>query len=290
MGRPGLVPGLHFRSLLIGYFEGIDSERGIAWRLVDSLALREFVGVGITELTPNHSTISRTRRLIDVETHREVCTWVLERLADRGLVKGKQVGADATTLEASAAMRSIVRRDTGESCEEFLTDLASASGIRTPTREVLTRLDRKRRKRTSNKEWMSLTDTDARIAKRKDGRTHLTHKAEHAVDLDTGAIVAVTLYAITTTSSSGTDPCGRVQSELDLPQAAGRRHAPGVEELLSGAHLLFWALLIRWKRRWQPWRSLAAPSRTRCAVPPSLFPHSSPRRKIATFTTGCHAA
>ena len=128
MGRPGLPPGVYFRSLLIGYFEGIDSERGIAWRLADSLAMREFVRIGITESTPDHSTISRTRRLIDVETHREVFTWVLERLADRGLVKGKRVGIDATTLEASAAMRSIVRRDTGESYEEFVTGLAKASG------------------------------------------------------------------------------------------------------------------------------------------------------------------
>ena len=193
MGRPSLVPGIYFRALLIGYFEGIDSERGIAWRLADSLALRQFVGISLTESTPDHSTISRTRRLIDVETHREVFGWVLALLADRGLLKGKRVGVDATTLEASAAMRSIVRRDTGERYEEFLTGLAKASGMETPTREQLARLDRKRKKRTSNKEWMSPTDTDARVTKMKDGRTHLAHKAEHAVDLDTGAVVAVTL-------------------------------------------------------------------------------------------------
>src|SRR3974390_21152 len=193
MGRPGLVPGIYFRSLLIGYFEGIESERGIAWRLADSLALRGFVRIGLRESTPDHSTISRTRRLIDLETHREVFGWVLGVLADRGLLKGKRVGIDATTLEASAAMRSIVRRDTGESYDEFLTGLAKVSGIETPTREQLARLDCKRKKRTSNKEWKSPTDADARIAKMKDGRTHLAHKAEHAVDLDTGAVVAVTL-------------------------------------------------------------------------------------------------
>jgi transposase len=193
MGRPGLAPGVYFRSLLIGYFEGIDSERGIAWRLADSLALRHFVRIGLTEQTPDHSTISRTRRLIDVETHREVFAWVLELLSDRGLIQGKRVGIDATTLEASAAMRSIVRRDTGESYDQFLTGLARASGMATPTREQLARLDRKRKKRTSNKEWMSPTDADARITKMKDGRTHLAHKAEHAVDLDTGAVLAVTL-------------------------------------------------------------------------------------------------
>ena len=186
MGRPSLIQGVYFRSLLIGYFEGIDSERGIAWRLADSLALREFVRIGITEARPDHSTISRTRRLIDVETHRAVFAWVLERLADRSLVKGERVGIDATTLEASAAMRSIVRRDTGESYEEFLTGLAKASGMETPTREQLARLDRKRRKRTSNKEWMSPTDADARITKMKDGRTYLAHRAGHAIDLDTG--------------------------------------------------------------------------------------------------------
>src|SRR5271169_4193418 len=193
LGRPGLTPGIYFRSLMIGYFEGIESERGIAWRLKDSLALRRFVGIALDENTPDHSTISRTRRLIDVDTHREVFAWVLGVLAERGLLKGQRIAIDATTLEANAAMRSIVRRDTGESYEEFLRGLAKASGIATPTREDLARLDRKRKKRTSNKEWKSPVDADARIAKMKDKRTHLAHKAEHAVDLDTGAVVAVTL-------------------------------------------------------------------------------------------------
>jgi transposase len=193
-GRPSLTPGIYFRALLIGYFEGIGAERGIAWRLADSLALRRFVGIGLDEYTPDHSTISRTRRLMDLDTHREVFAWVLGLLADRGLVKGQRIAIDATTLEANAAMRSIVRRDTGESYEEFLRGLAKASGIETPTREELARLDRKRKKkRTSNKDWKSPADGDARITKMKDGRTHLAHKAEHAVDLDTGAVVAVTL-------------------------------------------------------------------------------------------------
>src|SRR6266700_132401 len=192
-GRPSLTPGIYFRSLLIGYFEGIGAERGIAWRLADSLALRRFVGIGLDEYTPDHSTISRTRRLIGLDTHREVFRWVLGVLADRGLLQGQRIAIDATTLEANAAMRSIVRRDTGASYEEFLRGLAKASGITTPTREDLARLDRKRKKRTSNKEWKSPADEDARIAKMKDGRTHLAYKAEHAVDLDTGAVVAVTL-------------------------------------------------------------------------------------------------
>src|SRR6202049_1976059 len=141
-GRPSLLPGMYFRLLLIGYFEGIDSERGIAWRVSDSLGLRQFLGIGLDEATPDHSTISRTRRLIDVGTHPKVFFWVLERLRDQGGVKGKTVGIDVTTLEANAAMRSIVRRDNGESYEEFLKGLAKESGIATPTREDLARLDR----------------------------------------------------------------------------------------------------------------------------------------------------
>src|SRR6266849_4699120 len=193
IGRPGLAPGIYFRLLLVGYFEGVDSERGIAWRAGDSLAIRRFLQIALDEDVPDHSTISRTRRLIDVETHRVVFTWVQQRLVEAGLLKGKTVAIDATTLEANAAMRSIVRRDTGERYQAFLTRLAEASGIKTPTREALARLDRKRKKKTSNKDWTSPTDPDAKVTKMKDGRTHLAHKAEHAVDLDTGAIVAVTV-------------------------------------------------------------------------------------------------
>jgi len=193
MGRPGLPPGRYFRLLLLGYFEGLDSERGIAWRAADSLAIRQFVGLGLEAAAPDHSTISRTRRLIDVETHRAVFTWVQERLAAAGLLKGRTVAIDATTLEANAAMRSIVRRDTGESYQDFLTRLAAESGIKTPTRAALARLDRRRKKRTSNTDWKNPSDPDAKITKMKDGRTHPAHKAEHAVDLDTGALVAVTL-------------------------------------------------------------------------------------------------
>jgi transposase len=193
VGRPSLTPGTYFRLLLIGYFEGIDSERGIAWRTADSLALRGFLGLGLDEVPPEHSTISRTRRLIDVETHRAVFTWILQVLATADLVKGKTIGIDATTLEANAALRSIVRRDSGETYQEFLTRLAQASGIETPTRADLARLDRKRPKKGRNKDWRHPHDPDARITKMKDGRTHLAHKAEHAVDMETGAIVGVTV-------------------------------------------------------------------------------------------------
>src|SRR5580700_6485448 len=243
MGRPGLTPGIYFRSLMIGYFEGIEAERGIAWRLKDSLSLRRFLGIALDEDTPDHSTISRTRRLIDVETHEEVFAWVLGLLADRGLLQGKRIGIDATTLEASAAMRSIVRLDTGESYDEFLTGLAKASGIETPTREDLARLDRKRKKRTSNKEWKSPTDQDSRVAKMKDGSTHLAHKAEHAVDLDTGAVVAVTLQAAdqgdTTTLDETLCEAGMAVAELVRREAElqsddkPKVNVDGIEEVVA---------------------------------------------------------
>ena len=194
VGRPGLAPGNYFRSLLVGYFEGIDSERGIAWRLADSLSLRDFLGLPTDKAPPDHSTISRTRRLIDEETHQEIFAWVLGLLSKNDLLKGKTIGVDATTLEANAALRSIVRRDDFRSYGEFLTDLAKASGIPTPTREDLARIDRKRKKKGSNEEWVNPHDPDAQISKMKDGSTHLAHKQEHAVDMDSGAVVAMTLH------------------------------------------------------------------------------------------------
>jgi len=224
MGRPSLAPGHYFRLLVIGYFEGLDSERAIAWRTADSFALRRFLDLELTEAAPDHSTISRTRRLIDVETHREVFTWILKRLAEAGLVKGKTIGMDATTLEANAALRSIVRRDTGESYQEFLTQLAEASGIETPTREDLARLDRKRKNKGSNDDWTHPQDPDAKITKMKDGRTHLAHKAEHAVDLETGAVVAVTIQGADqgdTTTSSKTLIEAAEQIEAVVPDSDG---------------------------------------------------------------------
>jgi len=193
LGRPSLAPGVYFRCLLIGYFEGIDSERGIAWRAADSLSLRSFLSIPLDSNPPDHSTISRTRRLIDLETHHQVFVFVLKLLAEHDLIDGKTIGFDATTLEANAALRSIVRRDTGESYQQFLTKIAQASGIETPTRQDLAKLDRHRKNKGSNQDWQHPHDPDARITKMKDGRTHLAHKAEHAVDMQSGAIVGVTL-------------------------------------------------------------------------------------------------
>ena len=222
MGRPGLAPGIYFRLLMVGYFEGIDSERGIAWRASDSLSIRSFVRIALDETVPDHSTISRTRRLIDVETHRAVFQWVLQILAERKLLKGNTIGVDATTLEANAALRSIVRRDTGEQYNDFLTRLAQESGIDTPTREQLAKLDRKRPKKGSNQEWQHPHDPDARITKMKDGRTHLAHKAEHAVDMETGAIVAVTLQAADE---------GDTTTLVETVAQAGERIADAAEEV-----------------------------------------------------------
>jgi len=210
MGRPSLPPAVYFRTLLIGYFEGIDSERGIAWRLADSLSLRMFCGYKQTDLTPDHSTISRNRRLIALETHEEVFTWVLKVLAKADLLNGKTIGIDATTLEANAALRSIVRRDSGESYEEFLARLAKASGIETPTRQDLAKIDKNRKNKGSNDDWEHPHDPDAKITKMKDGRTHLAHKAEHAVDLQTEAIVSVTLQP------SDRGDCDSLDETLDV--------------------------------------------------------------------------
>jgi transposase len=236
MGRPSIAPGVYFRMLMVGYFEGLDSERGIAWRCADSLSLRSFLGYGLTQKTPDHSTVSRTRRLLDVETHGRIFTWVLKVLAERGLIDAKTVGVDATTLEANAAMRSIVRRDTEEGYSEFLTRLAKASGIETPTREDLAKLDRERAKKGSNEEWEHPDDPDAKITKMKDGRTHLAHKAEHGVDLDTGAVLAVTVQpanAGDTTTIKKTLIEVAQQMEMLTEQASERIGGDWLSELVT---------------------------------------------------------
>ena len=195
LGRPSLAPGTYFRLMLIGFFESIDSERGIAWRVADSLSLRQFLGFGLDEATPDHVTISRTRRLLDEATHQAVFGWVVQELTRRGLLKGKTIGIDATTLEANAAMKSIVRRDTQESYTEYLRRLAEAEGIDSTDEAALRRMDRQRCKRMSNEEWVNPHDAEAEITRLKDGRTALAYKAENAVDTATGAIVAVTAHA-----------------------------------------------------------------------------------------------
>jgi transposase len=217
-GRPGIPPGVYFRMLLIGYFEGLDSQRGIAWRCADSLALRTFLGLGLTEATPVHASMTIIRRRLPESVFDKVFVFVLGLLEQQGLVRGKSVAVDATTLEANAAMKSIVRKDTGEDWKQFLVGLAKAEGIENPTEEDLRRLDRGRSdKKVSNEQWESATDRDSRIAKMKDGRTHLAYKAEHAVDVVSEAIVATTVtFADKSDSRSAPDTLALAEANLVL--------------------------------------------------------------------------
>lgn len=194
LGRPSLPPGVYFRLLMIGYFEGLDSERGICWKVADSRSLGVFLGYKPTEDTPCHVTLGNTRKRLPVEAHQSVFTSVLAMLAKEGLLKGKTLGIDATTLEANAALRSIVRKDTGDDYQEYLRKLAVASGIETPTKEELIRFDRSRKgKKMSNDDWTHPHDPDARIGMTKQGACDMLHKCETATDLDSGAVVCVTL-------------------------------------------------------------------------------------------------
>ena len=226
-GRPSMTPGTYFRMLLLGYFEGLDSERGIAWRAADSLSIRKLLGYDLSEPTPDHSTVSRTRRLYSVATHRAVMQWVLKILRKHGLAQGQSVCIDATTLQANAAMKSLVRRDTGMGYDEYLRQLAQAEGIENPTKEQAARLDRKRKKKASNDDWSNPNDPSARITKMKDGRTKLAHKAEHAVDLADGAVLAVTVQP-----ADRGDTSSYVETLEAAQQEAVKAHPAGIEEVV----------------------------------------------------------
>ena len=239
LGRPSLAPGVYFRLLLIGFFEGIGSERGIAWRVADSLSLRRFLKYGLNEATPDHVTISRTRRLLDEATHASLFRFVLTQVARHGMLKGQTIGIDATTLEANAAMRSIVRRDTGESYMEYLRRLAKEAGLEARDEE-LRRADRKRKKKASNEDWMNPHDPEAEVTKMKDGSTHFAYKAEQAVDLDTGAIVAVTTHGGATGDTASLEetlPAAglAVAEQIDTPTAQSQYkvQAEGLREVVT---------------------------------------------------------
>jgi len=201
-GRPSVPPGVYFRMLLVGYFEGINSQRGIAWRCSDSLSLRKFLGVALGDDSPDHSSLTYIRNRLPFEVHREVFIWILALAQEKKLLKGKTVAVDSTTLEANAAMKSIERKDTGEDWNEYLARLMKEEGLLEgrgdddpPSADELRKFDKSREnKRVSNDEWQSPTDPDSRIAKMKDGTTHLAYKAEHVVDLDTEMIVAAEIY------------------------------------------------------------------------------------------------
>lgn len=238
-GRPSIAPGVYFRCLMIGYFEGIGSERGIAWRTADSVSLRLFLGLPLSKNPPDHSTLSRTRRLLDLETHHRVFSWVLTVLTKADLVNGKTIGVDSTTLEANAAMRSIVRRDDGQTYRDYLLELAKKSGIETPTREDLAKLDRKRPKKGTNEEWVHPEDPDAEITKMKDGSTHLAHKMETAVDMETGAVLGVTLHGgakgdtktIDETIEDADNNLGNVHKQVD--DKTSKRVSQRVQEVVA---------------------------------------------------------
>jgi transposase len=233
MGRPSIAPGAYFRCFLVGYFEGIDSERGIAYRVSDSLSLREFLGMGWEEQTPDHSTLSKTRRMMSLGTHRAMFRWVLARLAKEGLLSGKNLGVDATTLEANAALKSIVRRDNGASYDEHVRQLMQAEGIEEPTPAQQQRFDRRRKKSLSNREWVNPHDPEARITKMKDGRTHLAYKAEHVVDLETGAVAAVTVQP---GDRGDTSSMARTLADagVAVTEMAGRKAEPDAVGTVAG--------------------------------------------------------
>ncbi len=194
-GRPSIPPGVYFRMLLVGYFEGLGSQRGIAWRCSDSLSVRSFLGIALAESSPEHSSLTRVRKRLPLEVHEEVFKFVLRIAIEKKLLKGKTVAVDATTLEANAAMKSIERKDTGEDYQEYLRRLAKEEGIEDPTDEELRRFDKKRKgKKVPNKEWRSSTDPDSRITRMKDGRTHLAYKAENTVDLETDMVLSADVY------------------------------------------------------------------------------------------------
>lgn len=198
-GRRSIPPGVYFRMLLVGYFEGIDSQRGIAWRCADSLGLRRFLGIALDEPTPDHSSLTVIRKRLPAEVFEEVFQFVLAIAAVKGLLSGTTVGVDSTTLEANAAMKSIVRKDTGEDWRAYVVRLMREEGLiaadAEPTDEEVRRYDRGRKdKKVSNDEWRSSTDPDSRIAKLKDGRTHLAYKAEHVVDLENELVLAAEIY------------------------------------------------------------------------------------------------
>ncbi len=220
-GRKSVPPGIYFRMHLVGFFEGIESERGLEWRFADSLSLRQFLGLSLTQRVPDHSTLSRTRQRLPLEVHQAAFALILGIVESKGLLKGRVVGVDATYLRADASMKAIVRRDTGESYTEFVTRLAAEAGVPNPTAEDARQLDRTRKgKKTSNREWGSRTDPDARIAKLKDGRTRLAYKPEHVVDLETGALVAAVVHPADVADPASVET-SLTEAEANLQAARG---------------------------------------------------------------------
>lgn len=229
-GRPSIPPGIYFRMLFIGYFEGIDSQRGIAWRCLDSFSLRDFLGLPLTKATPDHSTLSKTGKRLPQEAHEKVFQFVLKLAGLKKLLSAKTVAVDSTLLEANAAMKAIVRKDSGENYKEYLKRLAQAEGIEDPSDEELRRFDRKRKgKKCSNEEWQSRTDPESQIAKMKDGRTHLAYKAEHVLDLDSQFILAAQICPASH-GDADTLADSLIQAQCHLDAAAALEPEEATEE------------------------------------------------------------
>jgi transposase len=241
-GRPSIPPGRYFRMLFVGYFEGIDSQRGIAWRCSDSLSLRDFLGLSPKQSSPDHSSLTKIRQRLPLAIHEQVFTFVLELAAQQGLLRGRTVAVDATTLEANAAMKSIVRKETGEDWKEYLRRLAEEAGIHEPTDEQLRKFDKKRKgKKVSNKDWESPSDPDSRIVKMKDGRTHLAYKAEHVVDLDTDLVLSADVYhadqadseTVLTSLDQAQAKIDQVDGETDIEEAVADKGYHKAETLVE---------------------------------------------------------
>jgi transposase len=229
IGRPGLPPGVYFRMLFVGYFEGLDSQRAIAWRCADSRSLAAFLGYPPTKVTPDHSSLSKVRQRLPEQVHERVFVFVLRLARQKGLLRGKTVGVDSTTLEANAAMKGIVRKDTGEDYQSYLKRLLGEQGITKPSAEQVRRFDKGRKKKASNKEWQSPTDPDSRIAKMKDGTTHLAYKAEHVVDLDSEFVLAAAVHSAD--HSDGDTLVGSiVQAQVNLVLAGSEQE---IEEAVT---------------------------------------------------------
>ena len=188
-GRPGIDPVVYFKMLMVGFFEDIASERGIAERCSDSISIRAFLGYDLTQTTPDHSTLSIIRQRLGEEIYDEVFLVILSALDKHGLLKGKNVGIDASVIQANAALKSLINRNTEEAYWEYVRRLASENGIDPKNADAVRQFDRKRPKKMSNEEWVNPHDPDAKIGQTKAGATDMIYKPEHTVDLDTGAIL-----------------------------------------------------------------------------------------------------
>jgi transposase len=270
-GRPSIPPGVYFRMLMIGYLEGIDSQRGIAWRCEDSLALRRFLGISLSEETPDHSSLTRIRDRLPLCVHEEVFQYILFVIETHGLLKAQTVGVDSTFLEANAAMKNIIRKDTGEDWKAYLKRLMREEGLLKdddddPTDEELRRFDKQRakqgKKKVSNDEWISASDPSSRIVKMKDGRTHLGYKAEHVVDLESEVVLSATVYSGTdgdtetllasvVTAQTHLDQCG---CQLEIEEVAADKGYHANQTLADTAELDLRTYIpepkSRYPRRW----------------------------------------